>query len=101
MLWNVMCASSAVACGGTADNMDTDQKDIEYTAFPAPDYQKAAVLGGEYTDFALPSCCCKKPDLLILDEPTNHLDFETMEWLESYLKTYPGAILVEPRPLFS
>jgi ATP-binding cassette subfamily F protein 3 len=35
----------------------------------------------------------KKPDLLILDEPTNHMDIEIIEWLEDYLKKYPGAIL--------
>ena len=36
----------------------------------------------------------EKPDVLILDEPTNHLDFATMEWLENYLKSYSGAVLV-------
>lgn len=34
------------------------------------------------------------PDLLLLDEPTNHLDVESIEWLESYLKTYSGSVLV-------
>lgn len=65
-------------------------------AFPAPDYQKsvAVLSGGEHTRLCLAKLLLQKPDLLILDEPTNHLDFETMEWLESYLKTYPGAILV-------
>lgn len=33
------------------------------------------------------------PDIMLLDEPTNHLDTESMEWLESYLKSYPGTIL--------
>src|SRR5690606_6040799 len=34
-----------------------------------------------------------EPDILLLDEPTNHLDLEIIEWLESYLKNYNGAIL--------
>ena len=36
----------------------------------------------------------KQPDLLLLDEPTNHLDIESIEWLESYLKDYKGAVML-------
>ncbi len=35
-----------------------------------------------------------EPRLLLLDEPTNNLDVDSVEWLEGYLSTYPGAILV-------
>lgn len=50
--------------------------------------------GGERTKIALIKLLLLKPDYLLLDEPTNHLDIQTIEWLEQYLKTYPGAILI-------
>ncbi len=50
--------------------------------------------GGEKTRFALAKLLCLAPDVLLLDEPTNHLDFETRQWLEGYLKSFSGAIVV-------
>ncbi len=50
--------------------------------------------GGQKTRTLLARLLLEQPDLLILDEPTNHLDVEAIEWLESTLKTWTGAVLI-------
>lgn len=50
--------------------------------------------GGEKTRFALAKILVENPDLLILDEPTNHLDFSMLNWLENYLISYKGAVII-------
>ena len=50
--------------------------------------------GGQKTRVLLGRLLLEAPDLLILDEPTNHLDVQTIEWLESTLNTWAGAVLV-------
>ena len=50
--------------------------------------------GGERGRLQLAAVLASRPDLLLLDEPTNHLDLETVEWLEGFLKTFRGAVIV-------
>lgn len=50
--------------------------------------------GGQQTKIAFIQLLLNRPDILLLDEPTNHLDMNTVEWLESYLKSYDRAVVI-------
>lgn len=50
--------------------------------------------GGEKTTVILGKILLDSPDILLLDEPTNHLDMESVEWLEGYLKSYNGIVII-------
>ena len=57
--------------------------------------QKVSTMsGGEKTRLKLARLLLEEPDLLILDEPTNHLDIKTLFWLEDYLASFRGAVLI-------
>ena len=64
--------------------------------FPVEDFDKPAedFSGGWQMRISLSKLLLRHPDLLLLDEPTNHLDLESVKWLEQFLSSYDGAVLL-------
>ncbi|SEQ45645.1 ATP-binding cassette, subfamily F, member 3 [Lachnospiraceae bacterium NE2001] len=64
--------------------------------FTKEDYDRpiASLSGGQKMRVALGRLLLSHPDVIILDEPTNHLDMASIQWLEGYLSSYPGAVIV-------
>ena len=101
-LHNTAITDKITACNAVIDAMDAYKMDTQIKkvlngrGFPADTWKKKAgvLSGGEQTRLRLARLLLERPDILILDEPTNHLDLETMDWLETYLKAYRGAVLV-------
>ena len=64
--------------------------------FPVEDFDKPAedFSGGWQMRISLSKLLLRHPDLLMLDEPTNHLDLESVQWLETFISNYDGAVLL-------
>ena len=72
------------------------QRILQGLGFKAEDFERkmSEFSGGWKMRVELAKLLLTNPNLLLLDEPTNHLDIESIEWLEGFLKEYPGAILL-------
>ena len=80
-----------------ADGWDLDlriESTMTHLQVPAANRRVGDLSGGEHRRVALSRAIIAQPDLLILDEPTNHLDNESIQWVEQFLKTYRGALLL-------
>ncbi|MBQ8508939.1 MAG: ATP-binding cassette domain-containing protein [Clostridia bacterium] len=73
-------------CKGILKNLGFDER--------FHDLKISSLSGGQKTRLALAKLLITQPDILMLDEPTNHLDIETLAWLEDFLSTYRGTLLV-------
>ena len=84
----------AIIAAAGSENTDL-QLEIAADALRLPpwDASIAQLSGGEKRRVALCRLLLSKPDMLLLDEPTNHLDAESVEWLEIFLKRFPGTVV--------
>jgi ATP-binding cassette ChvD family protein len=69
------------------------EKAMDALRCPEPDMPVSVLSGGERRRVALCRLLLSNPDILLLDEPTNHLDAESVDWLEQYLKNFPGTVI--------
>ncbi|NOR86373.1 MAG: ATP-binding cassette domain-containing protein, partial [Bacteroidales bacterium] len=81
--------------GGENKEAETE-KILKGLGFLQDDFQRPLneFSGGWRMRVEIAKLLLRKPDILLLDEPVNHLDIESIEWLEEFLKTYPGAVLL-------
>lgn len=79
------------------DNIEGEtEKTLMGLGFKREDFTRdtSEFSGGWRMRIELAKILLKRPNIFLLDEPTNHLDIESIQWLEDFLKTYPGAVLL-------
>ena len=79
------------------ENIDSEtEKILKGLGFQSKDFDRLLneFSGGWRMRIELSKILLQKPDLILLDEPTNHLDIEAIQWLEDFLDTYKGAVLL-------
>jgi len=81
--------------GGSSYLAETEQT-LLGLGFERKDFNRPTIelSGGWRMRIELAKLILKKPSLFLLDEPTNHLDIESIQWLESFLSGYPGAVMM-------
>jgi ATP-binding cassette subfamily F protein 3 len=81
--------------GGGSQDSETE-KILKGLGFENKDFSRSLTefSGGWRMRVEIAKLLLQKPDILLLDEPVNHLDIESIEWLEEFLKTYPGAVIL-------
>lgn len=85
-----------IAVLGGASRQEQAEKILLGLGFHHNDFKRPITefSGGWQMRVELAKLLLKRPDFLLLDEPTNHLDIESIQWLESFLQSYPGAVLL-------
>jgi len=81
---------------GAANKREEIEKILRGLGFDRKDFdrQTAEFSGGWRMRIELAKLLLQKPDILLLDEPTNHLDIEAIMWLEEFMETFPGAVML-------
>lgn len=86
--------SEAFLSGGGYEIRSRIRGVLKGLGFEDPATPISALSGGQKTRLALARMLLQSPELLLLDEPTNYLDMDSLQWLEGFLRDYPGAVLV-------